>query len=323
MEVTLSCSFATSNGTPEHIRIAEGLGFRRAFCYDSPPIYPDAWMQLARAADRTTSIGLGPGVLVPSLRHPMTNAAAIGTLVSLVGPERVCVAIGAGFTGRLMMGQRPLKWSEVHRYVAAIRGLLRGEEVEWDGKIIKLMHDDGFGVRPPIDVPILVGAGGPKGAAVARELGDGVMCSPEPVAGFEWTALNMSGTVLDEGEDIESERVIQAAGPMSALLFHYLYEVKKVHLLPDSEKWASVYDAIDPATRHLALHERHLTGVTDRDRPFLSGRTMAAQGLAFSPAQLRDKISALQAAGVTEVVFQPAGPDIARELEAFADAARG
>ena len=87
----LSCAFATSLDTPAHIELAESLGYRRAWCYDSPGLYPDVWMVLALAAARTSTIALGPGVLVPSLRHPMTNAAAIAGL-SAMAPGRVVVA---------------------------------------------------------------------------------------------------------------------------------------------------------------------------------------------------------------------------------------
>src|SRR5450759_3185424 len=88
-----SCAFATSLDTPEHIRIAEALGYRRAWAYDSPALYPDVWVALSLAAERTERIGLGPAVLVPSLRHPMTNAAAIVGLCALA-PGRVAVAVG-------------------------------------------------------------------------------------------------------------------------------------------------------------------------------------------------------------------------------------
>src|SRR5215468_6073731 len=98
MALTLSCAFATSTASAEHARIAEDLGYARAWFYDSPALYPDVWVQLCRAAERTKRISLGPGVLVPNLRHPMTNAAAIATLVSMAGPGRVAVALGAGFT---------------------------------------------------------------------------------------------------------------------------------------------------------------------------------------------------------------------------------
>src|SRR3954453_730006 len=99
----ISCAFATSLDTPEHIAVAERLGYERAWLYDSPALYPDVWVMLALAAERTERIGLGPGVLVPSLRHPMTNAAAIATLAALA-TGRVAVAVGAGFTGRYILG---------------------------------------------------------------------------------------------------------------------------------------------------------------------------------------------------------------------------
>ena len=88
MALTLSCAFATSLDTPEHARIAEALGYQRAWFYDSAPLYPDVWVQLCRAADRTERIGLATGVLVPNLRHPMTNAAAIATSGAAAGAER-------------------------------------------------------------------------------------------------------------------------------------------------------------------------------------------------------------------------------------------
>ena len=107
MALKLSCAFATSAESHEHARIAEDLGYAWAWFYNSPALYPDVWVQLCRAAERTRRIGLSPGVLVPSLRHPMVNAAAIATLVSIAGPDRVAIGVGSGFTGRLTMGQRP------------------------------------------------------------------------------------------------------------------------------------------------------------------------------------------------------------------------
>src|SRR3974390_3209343 len=95
MTLTLSCAFATSLQSHEHARIAEELGYQRAFFYDSPALYPDVWVQLCRAAERTERIGLGPGVVIPSLRHPMVTASAISTLVALAGRERVVVAVGS------------------------------------------------------------------------------------------------------------------------------------------------------------------------------------------------------------------------------------
>jgi hypothetical protein len=74
--VEISCAFPTTLDSPEWVKVAEDLGYDRAWLYDTPQQSPDVWMSLALAAERTERIGLGPGVLIPTLRHPMVNAAA-------------------------------------------------------------------------------------------------------------------------------------------------------------------------------------------------------------------------------------------------------
>jgi uncharacterized protein (TIGR02118 family) len=115
----ISCVFAPSLDTPAHIELAERLGYRRAWCYDSPALCADPWMVLALAAGRTRAIGLGPASLVPSLRHPMVTAAALTTLAGLA-PGRVSTAFGTGLTGRMLLGEQPMRWAEVEEYVAKL-----------------------------------------------------------------------------------------------------------------------------------------------------------------------------------------------------------
>ncbi len=327
----ISCAFAPSMQTADHIVEAEKLGYRRAWCYDSPALYPDVWMVLALAAARTHTIGLGPGVLVPSLRHPMVNAAAIATLAELA-PDRVAVAIGAGFTGRMVLGQRPMRWVDVAAYVHALRGLLRGDDVEWDGSTMRMLQPDGFGASRPVDVPILIGADGPKGLAVAADLGDGVFSAavPQPDAAnvAPWRALLVFGTVLDDGEDPAGGRALAAAGPALAVVFHGIYErsgAEAVDGFPGGRQWREAVEATPATARHLAIHEGHLVEPNERDQlalaeaaPLLGSFTMTG-----TAAELRVRLDALAGAGVTEIAYQPAGPDIPRELAAFAAMAEG
>ena len=56
----ISCVFAPSLETPAHIELAERLGYRRAWCYDSPALCADPWMVLALAAARTAPSASGP-----------------------------------------------------------------------------------------------------------------------------------------------------------------------------------------------------------------------------------------------------------------------
>jgi 5,10-methylenetetrahydromethanopterin reductase len=325
----ISCAFATSSDTPTHVELAEVLGYKRAWLYDSPALYPDVWMILTRCAERTSRIGLGPGVLVPSLRHPMVNAAAIAELTSQA-PGRVAVAIGSGFTGRMALGQRPMPWRHVADYARCLRRLLAGETAEWEGAKVKMLQLRGFGTHRPISVPILIGADGPKGLAVAAELGDGVFSAavpqPDAVKTSDWRALLCFGTVLDEREDLTSPRVVDAAGPGAVVMYHAMYErggAAAVDTLPGGQSWREAIEAHPADERHLAIHEGHLVKANPSDEPHVAGLVPLVSSMALTgrAEQIAEKIAELGVRGVTEIVYQPAGSDIERELKAFASAA--
>ena len=313
----ISCAFAPTLSTPDHIVLAESLGYERAWCYDSPSLYADVWMVLALAAERTSSIGLGPAVLVPALRHPMVNASAIATLAELA-PGRVAAAIGAGFTGRYTLGQRPMRWSDVAEYVEVLRGLLRGEEARWEGATIKMME------RPPTDVPLLIGADGPKGRSVAARLGDGVFASGRPAVGDDlpsWRGLLVFGTVLED-EELAGDRVVDAAGHALAVVYHGAYErggPEAVDRLPGGRTWRATVEQVPAEQRHLVVHEGHLLRVTDRDRPAVMEGIglLPSVTLTGEPSQLRERLAEWQNKGLTEIAYQPAGRDIPGELRRF------
>ncbi|GBG36834.1 LLM class flavin-dependent oxidoreductase [Mycobacterium montefiorense] len=325
-----SCAFATSSNTPAHVELAETLHYKRAWLYDSPALYPDVWMVLTRCAERTSRIGLGPGVLVPSLRHPIVNAAAIAELVSQA-PGRVTVAIGSGFTGRNALGQRAMPWRQVAEYVRCLKALLAGEAAEWEGAKIRMLQLPGFGAPRPIEVPILIGADGPKGLAVAAELGDGVFSAavpqPDAAKAADWRALLCFGTVLDEAEDLTSPRVTDAARPAAAVLYHAVYErgggAAAVDALPGGQGWREKIEAYPEDERHFAIHQGHLVKANPCDEPHVADLIPFASSMALTGTaeQLTEKIAGLAAQGVTEIVYQPAGSDIERELTAFASAA--
>lgn len=316
--IHISCAFAPSLDTPQHIAIAEQLGYQRAWCYDSTALYPDLWMVLALAAERTSRIGLGPAVLIPSLRHPMVNASAIGMLADQA-PGRVAAAIGAGFTGRYTLGQPPMRWADVADYVRTMRALLRGEEVTWEGRVIKMLE------REPVDVPLLIGADGPKGRAVATELGDGVFGSGLPPTGDDlpaWRGMLTFGTVLGDNESLSDPRVMDAAGHAVAVVYHGIYErhgADAVDGMPGGKVWREGIEQIPVDKRHLALHEGHLARVTDRDRAAVEAGIDLLPQLSFTGTadQLRERVAGLAAAGLTEIAYQPAGSDIPGELERF------
>lgn len=328
----VSCAFPTTMSSPDDIAFAEEVGYERAWLYDTPQQSPDVWMSLALAAQRTTRIGLGPGVLVPSLRHPMVNAAATAALEAMA-PGRVAVSFGTGFTGRRAMGYGAITWSFMTEYIEAYRALLRGETIEWEGARMQMLHPEGSGAARPVDVPILIGALGPKGRTAAEQLGDGVFATTtldgmEP-GQFDWVAFLYWGTVLDAGEDVSSDRVQAAAGPGGALAYHASYELAgrdAVVPLPGGPEWLAVIDERPLDERHLDVHVGHCIELNAADRAawaVTGGALLRQTTVTGSADEVRRRLDGFGEQGVTEVVFQPCGPDIRRELEAMFAAATG
>ena len=328
MEV--SCAFPTALDSPDNIALAERMGYDRAWVYDTPQQSPDVWMTLALAAERTERIGLGPGVLVPSLRHPMVNAAATATLAALA-PGRVAISFGTGFTGRRAMGYRAdpvVVHGGLHPGVpraAARRGRRVGGRADADAAPRRPRPG-----RGPSTCPSSSARSGPKGDEVARELGDGLYVTlqlPEFVSAYSWVPYLAWGTVLDDGEATDSDHARAAGGPGWALAYHGAYEFggpTPSAISPAAREWMDVVERTPADQRHLAVHVGHCVELNEADRAAwdAGGHAMLRDvTLSGTPDEIRDRLDELAAHGVTEIVFQPCGPDVAGELERFLAAA--
>jgi 5,10-methylenetetrahydromethanopterin reductase len=181
-------------------------------------------------------------------------------------------------------------------------------------------------------VPVLIAALGPKGNKVAHELGDGLFATlamPEFMSDYAWTAYLAWGTVLDEGEPDDSERARAAGGPGWALSLHGAYEFggpDAVRALPRGDEWLRVIEQAPERERHLAVHTGHCVELNAADEAcWRAGGSSTLRDVTLSGTrdQVRQTLEGYRARGVTEVVFQPCGPDIRSELERFLDAARG
>jgi 5,10-methylenetetrahydromethanopterin reductase len=235
----------------------------------------------------------------------------------------------------MLLGERPMRWAEVEEYVRTVRALLRGEEATWNGSLVRLTQPLGFAAGRPADVEVLIAADGPRGRAVAARLGDGTLTSrvPREPAGEGGRCgedrpqvLLTFGTVLDDGEDAAGPRAVAAAGPALAAAYHAIYEAKGadgVDKLPGGREWRAAVEAVEAPRRHLAIHDGHLIGLGEHDEALLTRAAplLAKWTMTGTPADIGARLRALTAAGITEVAYQPMGPDIPRELTAFAAAA--
>jgi 5,10-methylenetetrahydromethanopterin reductase len=322
--VELGTIFAPTLDTPAHVELAERLGYRYAFVYDSPTFLADPWMTLAQAAARTSRITLGVSVVTPRLRHLAATAGAVATLRAMA-PGRVALVLGTGFTSQLMIGKRPAPWAEVETYLVGLRRLLAGEEIEWDGAVVGLRHGRLSGLGAARDVPLWVAAHGPKGYEVASRLADGVVThlthGAQNALGDEArrTFVLFYGTVLDPGEEVGSDRVLEAAGPTAAFQLHLGGE----GIAGATPEWRAYHDAvaaIDERRRHLEVHGGHLIEVSPLERPLVTPELIRATTQTGTAEEVRARVDALAAAGVRGALFGPQGGDVARELRTFADA---
>jgi 5,10-methylenetetrahydromethanopterin reductase len=181
-----------------------------------------------------------------------------------------------------------------------------------------------------MQVPVRISALGPKGLAIALELGDGLFTvngETDFAKQFTWAAVGVHGTVLADGEELDSPRIQAAAGPGNALAYHAAYELfgGDVTALPAGRPWLDKVNEIDSAERHFAIQDHHLVGLNDIDRAVWAAGSWAAiptTTLTGAAAEIDKRLQAYANDGITEVIYQPTGPDIAGELERFIDAAK-
>jgi 5,10-methylenetetrahydromethanopterin reductase len=166
---------------------------------------------------------------------------------------------------------------------------------------------------------------GPRGNERAHEVADGIIGPPHPKLP---SATMLTGTVLDEGENPRSTRVLKAVGPWGVTPWHTAYHyggAAAVDALPGGTTWRASVEALAPEEeRHLLTFEGHVTHLSERDLPLLAhldveGRTSNVLMMKVGDsAAMKQAVARLAEAGHQEVMYNPSGPDVARELEAFA-----
>lgn len=332
----LAAFFAPTRDTPDHIRLAEELGYSAAWVYDSPLLYHDPYTTLARAADRTSSIALGVGVVVPGLRAPAVTAAALAS-VSALAPGRVRLALGAGFTGRFTFGLPPVSLRLLEREVHDLRALLAGDEAGHaeGGKPVRLIPVPG--AEGDARVPLYIACRGVKAQALTGRIADGAMSGIFYPGGMrrlkEGIGVDIPlvthavAAVAGDGEALDSPRLTRAVGPVVAVAFHMFAEQPwrleglDPALRAQAERYIARIDARLPADRrHQELHRGHLTELVHaEDREVVTAENVARFAFCGTAADLRARAEALGADGVTELALHPGG-DVPSELRRLAAA---
>jgi F420-dependent oxidoreductase-like protein len=307
---------------------AEGLGFDSVWtaeAYGSDVFTPLAWV-----GAHTSRIKLGTGIMQISARTPACVAMTVTTLDHLTNGRLI---LGVGVSGPQVVegwyGQPfPRPMARTREFVTLLRQMLRREgPVTFDGAHYQLPLRGGSGLGKPLklivrplraDVPIYLGAEGPKNVALAAEIGDGwlpLFYSPfrnevyaEPLKarrpGFEIACP----VTVSVHEDLE-----QALVPIKWMLAFYIggmgaakrnFHLNLIERLGFGDAAARVQQLFMEGKRPEAV-----AAVPDQLADEIS--------LAGSPARIRDRIQAWKASPVTTIL---AGTRDSRALRVLAEA---
>ncbi len=230
MKLGLQLGYWGQGPNPFHVPMAqeaERLGFDSVWVAESWG--NDAFSFATWIAAHTSTIKIATGVVQMSGRTPTSCAMHAITVDHLSGGR---FALGLGLSGPQVVegwyGQpygKPL--TRTREYIDVIRAVLRREEpVAYDGEFVRLPYDgaNSWGMGKPLkvmvhplraDLPIYLGAEGPKNVALAGEIADGWLplywspTRPEAIAGSLGTpkpgfeiAVNVMGVrITDDIED--------------------------------------------------------------------------------------------------------------------------
>jgi F420-dependent oxidoreductase-like protein len=170
-------------GALEAITTAESLGFSSiwtAEAYGSDALTPLAWW-----GSQTSKVQLGTSIIQMSARTPAATAMAAMTLDHLSGGR---VLLGLGASGPQVVegwyGQPyPKPLARTREYIEIVRRIMRREQpVDFHGEFYDMPFQGGAGLGKPLkstihpfrtEIPIYLGAEGPKNVALSAEICDG------------------------------------------------------------------------------------------------------------------------------------------------------
>jgi len=305
---------------------AEDAGFEAVWQAESR-LVREATIPLAAFGAATQRIKLGSGVVSMWVRNPAFLAATFSTLDDLA-PGRVILGIGAWWDPLAakvgVSREKPLR--AMREVVTAVRALLAGETVTFDGAFV---HLDGveldyvYQERRPKDVPIVIGATGMQMMKLAGEIADGALLNYLVSPAYNEAAL----AALAEGAARAGRRVTDIDRPQlvvcsmdddrdaaldAARLLVTQYLGQQPHIMKASGVAPGLLDEIGSVLTWPATHEQVLAA--SKLVPDDVVQLITASG---TPEECRAKVREYVRAGCTCPVLYPLGADVTRMIEEF------
>lgn len=296
---------------------ADNLGFDVIWVtdhYNNRNVY----VTLTSIALNTKKVKLGTGVVNPYVTNPLWIASAIASIDEVSG-GRAILGIGAGDKATLdklvIEWKKPLK--AVKESVEVIRRILKGEIVDFDGEIVK-SKGASLTYKPTHEIPIYVGAQGPKMLALASSIGDGILINASHPKDYNYAMKIIRDSAkgkLDKLDivactsfsiDKDSSVAKKTARPVVAfivagagdeVLKRHGIEMEKVNVIRDHLSKGKFKDAAAAVTEDM----------------------INAFSISGTPQECIEMLDKLVKTGVTQIVFgSPIGKDKKMALELIA-----
>jgi 5,10-methylenetetrahydromethanopterin reductase len=158
----------------ERAELAEANGYDTLWVADER-FYREVYSTLAILAQHTARVKLGTCVTDPFARHPALTAMAIATLDE-ISDQRAILGIGAGISGFTELGVvRKKPAVAIREAIEVVRALLRGESVDFHGKVIGF-NNGKLSFKPVrADISVYVASNGPLGQRMTGGIADGAI----------------------------------------------------------------------------------------------------------------------------------------------------
>lgn len=307
--------------------LAENCGYRD-FWYTDVRFARDCYLGLAAAAARTRRIRLGTGVTDPYSRHPALTAAAIATLDEMSG-GRAVLGLGTGGTGFRELGiAQTLPVAALRETVTLVRGLLAGETVTQQGKVISLGGAK-LGFTPPRrDIPVYFATHGSQVTRLAAQVADGVLIANTLVpAAFDHYVTQLEQGFAKAGRDPAGFdvglRVEACIAEDDAAAFAVMRRRVVTRVLSQYPHWDYLRElGIDLPEEFTALAAERPAGYVERALVLMPDAVVESMVLAGNPERVARQLARALHPRVTTVTLRPhalKGASVAPVVRAFAE----
>ncbi len=293
---------------------AEQRGFRAAWF---PEItFGDAFGPATAAAVRTERLGLGTGVVGICSRSPVTMALQAATLNELSG-GRLLLGVGLQARGYVegwhgQRYERPVR--AMKEFVTILRRILAGEAVTFEGDVFSVR---GFQLQmqpPERPARIYIAAIGPQMTRLAGEIADGVIGYCYSVEYVRESVLpNLRTGAARAGRTLEGFDVACGFPTIVTPDDSGLEQIRGQVMMFATAKSSSPEYASSFAAAGFdvgPIQERVDAGDVDGALALVTPEMANAVTIAGSPDNVRRRIDAYRAAGLTTVALNPSPPDV-------------